>query len=103
MSIPAASGKVTIEVPETKREQFRKYLETGHVMEALTRALVSLYEEPEQAVDPLNYIRTSIGAGEGVDIEALVRKNQELKEEIASLKQQIAEAESRVGTPETAK
>ena len=51
-------------------------------MEALTRALVSLYEEPEQPSDPLNYIRKSIGAGEGVDVDALVRRNQELKEEV---------------------
>jgi uncharacterized protein involved in exopolysaccharide biosynthesis len=80
---------------ETKRENFRKYLETGNVMEALTRALVSLYEEPEQPSDPLNYIREAIGAGEGVDVEALVRRNQDLKEEIASLKQQIAELEAK--------
>jgi hypothetical protein len=80
---------------ETKRENFRKYLETGNVMEALTRALVSLYEEPEPPSDPLNYIREAIGAGEGVDAEALVRKNQDLKEEIASLKQQIADLEAK--------
>jgi hypothetical protein len=86
---------------ETKRENFRKYLETGNVMETLTRALVSLYEEPEQPSDPLNYIRDAIGAGEGVDVEALVRKNQDLKEEIASLKQQIADLETKA-TTETA-
>jgi hypothetical protein len=88
---------------ETKREAFRKYLETGNVMEALTRALVSLYEEPEQPADPLNYIRESIGAGEGVDIEALVRRNQELKEEIVILKQQIADAEAKAPPSEPPK
>jgi phage shock protein A len=81
---------------ETKRENFRKYLETGNVMEALTSALVSLYEEPEQPRDSLNYIRQALGAGEGVDVEALVRRNQDLKEEIATLKQQIAELEAKV-------
>ena len=74
---------------DSKRENFRKYLESGNVMEALTRALVSLYEEPEQPADPLNYVRQVIGAGEGVDVDALVRRNQELKEEVASLNQQI--------------
>ena len=64
-------------------------------MDALTSALVSLYEEPEQPADPLNYIRQVIGAGEGVDIDALVRRNQELKEEIASLNQQISDLEQK--------
>jgi phage shock protein A len=70
-------------------------------MDALTRALVSLYEEPQQPEDPLNYIREAIGAGQGVDIEALVRRNQQLKEEIASLKQQITEAEAKIPPPES--
>ena len=81
---------------DSKRENFRKYLESGNVMEALTRALVSLYEEPEQPADPLNYVRQVIGAGEGVDVDALVRRNQELKEEVASLNQQIQELEAQV-------
>jgi DNA polymerase I-like protein with 3'-5' exonuclease and polymerase domains len=81
---------------ETKREAFRKYLETGNVLETLTHALVSLYEEPERPSDPLNYIRESIGAGGGVDVEALVRRNQDLKEEISNLTQQIAELEGKV-------
>ena len=83
---------------DNKRENFRKYLESGNVMEALTRALVSLYEEPEPPADPLNYIRQVIGAGEGVDIDALVRKNQELKEEVAALTQQIQELEQQANS-----
>ena len=69
-------------------------------MEVLTHALVSLYEEPEPPEDPLNYIRKVIGAGEGVDIDALVRRNQDLKEEVASLTQQIQELEQRANSPE---
>lgn len=80
---------------ESKRENFRKYLENGYVMDSLTRALVSLYEEPEQPEDPLNFIRKSIGAGDGVDVDALVRRNQELKAEVASLTQQITELENK--------
>jgi hypothetical protein len=88
---------------ETKREVFRKYLESGNVMEALTRSLVSLYEESEQPEAPLNYIRRSIGADEGVDVEGLVSRNQQLKEEIEILKQQVAEAESKVARAESPK
>jgi hypothetical protein len=41
-------------------------------MEALTPAIVSLYEDPEQPADPLSYVRQVIGAGERVDIDRRV-------------------------------
>lgn len=33
---------------DAKREEFRKYLERAGVMDAVTKALVSLYEEDEK-------------------------------------------------------
>lgn len=33
---------------DAKREEFRKYLERAGVMDAVTKALVSLYEEEEK-------------------------------------------------------
>ena len=83
----------------TRRENFRKYLETGNAMQALTAALVALYEEPEQPTDPLNFIRQQLGAGEGVDVDQLVRENQELKAKIASLQQTISELEAKLNAP----
>lgn len=38
-----------------KREEFRKYLERSGVMDALTKILVSLYEETERPTDALEY------------------------------------------------
>lgn len=38
-----------------KREEFRKYLERSGVMDALTKILVSLYEETEKPTDALEY------------------------------------------------
>jgi len=38
-----------------KREEFRRYLEKCGVMDALTRILVSLYEETEKPADALEY------------------------------------------------
>lgn len=40
---------------DSKREEFRKYLERGGALEALTKVLVMLYEEPEKPVDALEY------------------------------------------------
>ena len=42
-----------VQPSEGKREEFRKYLEKGGVMDALTNVLVNLYEEPEKPEDAL--------------------------------------------------
>lgn len=48
--------------PNSKSEEFRKYLERAGVMDALTKVLVSLYEEPEKPDDALEYpFETKIG------------------------------------------
>ena len=38
---------------ETKRDDFRRYLEKAGVMDALTKVLVGLYEEHEKPNDAL--------------------------------------------------
>ena len=38
---------------ESKRDEFRRYLEKAGVMDALTKVLVGLYEEPEKPNDEL--------------------------------------------------
>lgn len=38
---------------ESKRDEFRRYLEKAGVMDALTKVLVGLYEEPEKPNDAL--------------------------------------------------
>jgi len=41
---------------EGKREEFRKYLEKTGVMDALTKVLVALYEEPDKPENAVEYI-----------------------------------------------
>ncbi|EAX97575.1 hypothetical protein TVAG_064160 [Trichomonas vaginalis G3] len=84
----------------TRRENFRKYLETGGAIESLTSAIVNLYEQPEPPADPLNFLRQQLGASDGIDVDALVRQNQELKAKVASLNQTIAELEAKLNTTE---
>ena len=38
---------------ENKRDEFRKYLEKAGVMDVLTKALCSIYENPSRPTDPL--------------------------------------------------
>ncbi|KAE8750055.1 hypothetical protein FOCC_FOCC003179 [Frankliniella occidentalis] len=45
---------------DSKREEYRKYLERAGVMESLTRVLVSLYEEQDKGIDALEYVRNHL-------------------------------------------
>ncbi|KAM6899610.1 C-Myc-binding protein [Xenentodon cancila] len=58
---------------ESKREQFRRYLEKSGVLDTLTSVLVALYEEPERPNNALDFIKLHIGAAgpEPADAEAL--------------------------------
>lgn len=50
----------TFKPTEGKREEFRRYLEKSGVMDALTKVLVCLYEEPDKPSDPLQYLITKL-------------------------------------------
>lgn len=85
---------------DSKREEFRKYLEKAGVMDALTKVLVGLYEEPEKPNNALDFLRKHIGSSgpETADVEALKQevvdlrlKVEKLNEENADLRQQLAE------------
>ena len=46
---------------DSKKEEFRKYLEKAGVLDALTKTLVSLYEEPEKPNKPLDFFKKNLG------------------------------------------
>ena len=46
---------------ESKKEEFRKYLEKSNVLAALTKVLVSLYEEPDRPDKPVEFIKKALG------------------------------------------
>ncbi|XP_073988029.1 c-Myc-binding protein-like isoform X1 [Rhodnius prolixus] len=46
---------------DSKREEFRKYLERTGVMDALTKVLVLLYEQPDKPEDALEFMRSNLG------------------------------------------
>eukprot|EP00286_Rhodomonas_abbreviata_P006931 CAMPEP_0181331736 /NCGR_PEP_ID=MMETSP1101-20121128/24681_1 /TAXON_ID=46948 /ORGANISM="Rhodomonas abbreviata, Strain Caron Lab Isolate" /LENGTH=70 /DNA_ID=CAMNT_0023441257 /DNA_START=54 /DNA_END=263 /DNA_ORIENTATION=+ len=61
----------TYQTPESKKQEFRKYLEKSGVIDALTKVLVGLYEEPERPSNAVDYIKRYMGAPAGIDVEAL--------------------------------
>ena len=70
----------------TKKEEFRRYLEKSGVLDALTRVLVGLYEEPERPQNAIEYIKRYIGAPQNVDVEGLKRENEQLRQELEKLR-----------------
>lgn len=51
----------SLKTPESKKEEFRKYLEKSGVIDALTKVLVGLYEEPERPPNAVDYIKRQEG------------------------------------------
>jgi len=87
---------------DSKREEFRKYLEKAGVLDALTKVLVGLYEEPEKPNNALDFLKQHIGASgpEAADIEALKlevselrQKNEQLSEEALELRSKLQQYE----------
>lgn len=67
---------------ETKREQFRRYLEKSGVLDGLTSVLVTLYEETDKPNNALDFIKQNLGPP-GVDLSNV----EALREEMAELQQ----------------
>ena len=84
------------QTPDSKKEEFRKYLEKSGVIDALTKVLVGLYEEPERPPNAVDYVKRYLGAPTGVDVEAIRAENDTLKKENAELKTTIEELNARV-------
>lgn len=77
---------------EGKREEFRKYLEKNGVMDALTKVLVNLYEEPDKPEDALEYIRDRLAMQAGMETYIqLKNKLDEYQTRVDALSQEIEE------------
>ncbi|EGB12182.1 hypothetical protein AURANDRAFT_59855 [Aureococcus anophagefferens] len=84
------------QTPDSKKEEFRKYLEKSGVIDALTKVLVGLYEEPERPPNAVDYIKRYMGAPTGIDVEALRQENENLRKEREDLRSTIDELNARL-------
>ncbi|XP_077200002.1 c-Myc-binding protein-like [Paroedura picta] len=62
---------VNSKADNSKREQFRHYLEKSGVMDTLTKVFVALYEEPKKPNSFLKHYLGAAGAPENPTVEAL--------------------------------
>lgn len=66
-------------------------MEKTGVLDALTKVLVGLYEEPERPGNAVDYIKRYIGAPPNVDVDSLRRENEQLKAQMDILSKQMEE------------
>jgi predicted ATP-grasp superfamily ATP-dependent carboligase len=66
-------------------------LEKTGVIDALTKVLVGLYEEPERPPNAVDYIKRYIGAPQNVDVDSLKRENEQLRTQMDKLSKQMEE------------
>jgi len=83
---------------DSKREEFRKYLEKAGVLDALTKVLVGLYEEPEKPNNALDFLKQHLGANgpENADVEALKLEVTELRQKVEALSEENTELKQKL-------
>lgn len=88
----------TYKAADSKREEFRKYLEKAGVLDALTKVLVGLYEEPEKPNNALDFLKQHLGASgpETSDVEALKLELSELKQKVEQLSEENTELKNKL-------
>ncbi|KAM6910530.1 c-Myc-binding protein-like [Xenentodon cancila] len=84
--------------PDSKREQFRRYLEKAGVVDSLTSVLVSLYEKPERPTNALEFVKQHLGAvGQtSDDTDALQQEVIDLRQRCARLVEENKELKARL-------
>ncbi|CAD5116024.1 DgyrCDS4957 [Dimorphilus gyrociliatus] len=90
---------------DSKREEFRKYLEKAGVIDSMTKVLVGLYEEPEKPNNALDYLKKHIGSEgpESADFEALKLEVSELRRKVEELTEENGQLKMRLQTYEPEK
>uniref|UniRef100_A0A8C9SIF6 MYC binding protein n=1 Tax=Scleropages formosus TaxID=113540 RepID=A0A8C9SIF6_SCLFO len=83
---------------ESKREQFRRYLEKAGVLDSLTNVLVALYEETDKPNNPLEFLRHHLGAAgpEATDTELLRQEVAELRQKCDRLMEENKELRNKL-------
>jgi len=88
----------TYKAADSKREEFRKYLEKAGVIDALTKVLVNLYEEPEKPNNALDFLFSNLGSDgpASADVEGLKSDIGDLRAKLASLTEENEELKARL-------
>lgn len=78
------SYRVHSQTVDSKREEYRKYLENAGLLDILTRVLTDLFEMEDKPDNVLKYVKMQLGASCPDETQIL-----SLKEEVSFLKKKI--------------
>eukprot|EP00038_Savillea_parva_P007336 m.169404 g.169404 ORF g.169404 m.169404 type:complete len:89 (+) comp13095_c0_seq1:65-331(+) len=80
---------------QQKKEEYRVYLEKQGVIDALTKGLVDLYEQPEKPANDgaLEFLKNALSGGADPKVARLEAEIEKLKQENEELKAKVAELE----------
>ena len=70
---------MAFQTTESKREEYRKYLEKSGVIDQLTRVLVELYEENNKPENAIDFVKKYLGSPSDVDMDSLKVEHSKLK------------------------
>ncbi|KAI9183106.1 hypothetical protein H9P43_004023 [Blastocladiella emersonii ATCC 22665] len=87
---------MSYQVSDTKKEDFRKYLERYGIVDALTKVLVGLYEQPDKPDNPLEYIKHFLAGPGDLDAEALKAENTDLRKQVDELATRVDDLTKRL-------
>ncbi|KAK2954666.1 putative c-Myc-binding protein like protein [Blattamonas nauphoetae] len=74
---------------DSKKEEFRKYLERSGVIDSLTKVLIALYEEPEKPANAVEYVRRFLSSPAGINVDSMASENEALKKRVEELELQV--------------
>ncbi|GBG65590.1 hypothetical protein CBR_g51472 [Chara braunii] len=77
---------------DSKKEAFRKYLDTSGVLEALTKVLVTLYEEPEKPQNAIDFLKSNLGAPTPAEYDQLKNEKEQIETKCKEVEAQLAAA-----------
>merc|ERR1711913_259765 len=89
---------MAFQTTESKKEEFRKYLEKSGILDQLTRVLVGLYEEPEKPNNAIDFIKKYLGSPTDIDVEKLKIEYEKLRDENLRLQKQVEELKKELET-----
>ena len=88
----ASQGKTI----ESKKDEFRAYLEKAGVIDQLTKILVSLYQENDRPINALEFIKRNLSSPDEIDEDNLKREYLKEKDDNVKLKQKLTELQKQI-------
>lgn len=78
-------------VMDTRRTEFRRWLDYEGILDAYTKLFVTMFQEEKWPEDTITYARTFFGSVSRAEIDEALAENARLKEEVAEMEAKAEE------------